>query len=249
MNKSLSITIIVIGSLVLAAILIGAGMFIATGHMGSILHMGENQGYPSNGYGMMTNGNGMMGGYAPGLNTSVQPLTIDQAKSAVSSYLARLNNPDLEIKEILVFSNNAYARIMEKSTGIGAMELLVNPVNLTVFPEYGPNMMWNTKYSAMFSASGGMMVGFGMMGGGVYSSNPSATMTVSPTQAVAVAQQYLDTQFPGEKADTNPDAFYGYYTIDILKDGKIAGMLSVNGFSGQIFLHTWHGTFIDSWEM
>jgi hypothetical protein len=25
-------------------------------------------------------------------------------------------------------------------------------------------------------------------------------------------------------------------------------MLSVNGFSGQVFLHTWHGTFITSWE-
>ena len=39
--------------------------------------------------------------------------------------------------------------------------------------------------------------------------------------------------------------FYGYYTLDFSKDGKIVGMLSVNGYSGQIFLHTWHGTFIE----
>ena len=32
------------------------------------------------------------------------------------------------------------------------------------------------------------------------------------------------------------------------KDGKIIGMLSVNGYNGQIFLHTWHGTFIQEVE-
>ena len=57
----------------------------------------------------------------------------------------------------MIFDNNAYARITEKSTGIGAMELLVDPASLVVFPEYGPNMMWNLKY--------GMMSGAGMMGG------------------------------------------------------------------------------------
>ena len=42
--------------------------------------------------------------------------------------------------------------------------------------------------------------------------------------------------------------FYGYYTLDFEKDGRIAGMLSVNGYSGQVFLHTWHGTFIEEAE-
>jgi hypothetical protein len=36
------------------------------------------------------------------------------------------------------------------------------------------------------------------------------------------------------------------YTIEILRDGRIAGMLSVNGFSSQIFPHTWQGNFIDA---
>jgi len=38
------------------------------------------------------------------------------------------------------------------------------------------------------------------------------------------------------------------YTLDFEKDGKVAGMLSVNGYSGQVFLHTWHGTFIEESE-
>jgi hypothetical protein len=76
----------------------------------------------------------------------------------------------------------------------------------------------------------------------------SATMTVTADQAAKIAQQYLDKQFPGYQAATDPDPFYGYYTIDIMKDGKPTGMLSVNGFSGQVFLHTWHGTFIEKSE-
>jgi len=149
----------------------------------------------------------------------------------------------------MIFDNGAYARITEKSTGIGAMELLVDPSNLSVFPEYGPNMMWNQKYGLM-SGVGGMMGRVnGMMGGNNNTAGSnSATMTVTSDQAVKIAQQYLDQQFPGYQADTNPDQFYGYFTIDILKDGKPTGMLSVNGSSGQVFLHTWHGTFIEMWE-
>jgi hypothetical protein len=29
----------------------------------------------------------------------------------------------------------------------------------------------------------------------------------------------------------------------------MAGMLSVNGYSGQVFLHTWHGAFIEESEI
>ncbi|KPL90878.1 hypothetical protein ADN01_01770 [Levilinea saccharolytica] len=195
----------------------------------------------------------MMGGYNPtgtfpnNNNTNVKPLTVDKAKQAVEDYLQNLNNSDLELKEIMIFNNNAYARIVEKSTGIGAMELLVDPTTLSVFPEYGPNMMWNQKYGHM--GGYGMMGGAGMMGGYYYNSSASSSqMTVTSEQALQLAQQYLDQQYPGYKTATDADPFYGYYTIDIMKDNQPAGMLSVNGYSGQIFLHTWHGTFIEMWE-
>ncbi|NIP27727.1 MAG: hypothetical protein GWO38_28915, partial [Phycisphaerae bacterium] len=48
---------------------------------------------------------------------------------------------------------------MDNDTGSGAFEVLVDPVTRNVFPEPGPNMMWNTEYGMM---SGGNM---GMMGG------------------------------------------------------------------------------------
>jgi hypothetical protein len=61
------------------------------------------------------------------------------------------------------------------------------------------------------------------------------------------AQKYLDANLPGATAE-HPMQFHGYYTLDFEKDGKIIGMVSVNGYSGQVFLHTWHGTFIEEVE-
>lgn len=73
-------------------------------------------------------------------------------------------------------------------------------------------------------------------------------MTVTPEQAVEYAQQYLDISYKGATAATDPMQFYGYYTLDFEKDGQIIGMLSVNGYNGQTFLHTWHGAFIEETE-
>jgi hypothetical protein len=276
MNKSFGFALVVIAGIVLSVLIFGAGLVVGRANFGStnfgpFTMMGRNftnQSYSmmgnsqnmmnnnwmmGNGYNMMGS-NGMMGGYSNGSAANTTPLTIDQAKQAVESYLKGLNSSDLEIKEIMIFDNNAYARITEKSTGIGAMELLVDPSSLYVFPEYGPNMMWNLKYghmsgNGMMGGTGGMMGGRGMMGGyNTNSGSVSATMTVTPEQALQSAQQYLDQQYPGYKTAEDADPFYGYYTIDILKEDKPTGMLSVNGFNGQVFLHTWHGTFIEMYE-
>ncbi len=205
----------------------------------------DGYGMMDNGYGMMGNGYGMMGN-SPGMmnenwqenNPNVKPLTIDQTKQAVDAFLSNLNDPNLEVGEIMIFNNNSYALIIEKDTGIGAMELLVDPATLSVFPEYGPNMMWNLKYGAM--NNGGMM-------GNRYNqrNDPQESMTISSQQASEIAQRYLDEQLPGYQVAEDVTPFYGYYTMDILKDGSPTGMLSVNGFNGQVFLHTWHGTFVE----
>jgi hypothetical protein len=144
--------------------------------------------------------------------------------------------------------------VTEKSTGLGAFELLVDPVSRIAYPEHGPNIMWNLKYGGlnhqnMMGGRSSMMGGsYGMMGGNGWSSsipsNVSADMTVSPEKAIQAAQAYLDANLAGTKAATDPVQFYGYYTLDFERNGVVAGMLSVNGFSGQVFLHTWHGTFI-----
>jgi hypothetical protein len=206
-----------------------------------------------------THGPNMRNGYGYN-NTNLPTLTIDQTKTAAEKYLAKLNNSDLKIAEVMIFDNNAYIVVKETSTGNGAFELLADSASQIAYPEHGPNMMWNLKYSGqnhqyMLGGNGGMMGGNnGMMSGNgnmmsgwdnTIPANVSATMTVTPKQAITYAQKYLDANISGTTAATDPIQFYGYYTLDFEKDGKIAGMLSVNGYSGQIFLHTWHGTFIE----
>jgi hypothetical protein len=116
------------------------------------------------------------------------------------------------------------------------------------------NMMFgwsnnNTYGSGMMSGNGGMLNMIGNYNGdNTTPANVSAEMTVRPEQAIKYAQKYLDKNISGAVAATNPIQFYGYYTLDYEKDGKVAGMLSVNGYSGQVFLHPWHGTFIEEAE-
>lgn len=286
MNKPLSTILTVLAVLVLAGAIFFAGSVYARANsFGPSMMYGWNNGnaYGPNmmngrgpsmmgGYdnntniygpgGMMGNGGNMMNSYGYN-NANVTPLTIDQTKAAAEKYLANLNNSDFEIAEIMVFDNNSYVVVKETGTGIGAFELLVDPASQVAYPEHGPNMMWNLKYSRlnheyMMGGNGyGMMGNGGMMGYGntmmqgwdnTSTADVSAAMTVTPEQAVEYAQKYLDASISGAVAATDPVQFYGYYTLDFEKDGKVAGMLSVNGYSGQVFLHTWHGTFIEETE-
>lgn len=158
---------------------------------------------------------------------------MDLVEERLTEFLA--GSDDLEVSEIMIFDNHAYAEIVERETGIGAMEVLVDPISLRVRSEPGPNMMWNLKY--------GSMHGSGMMGNSRLVDDP-AEMPVSPEQAVRYAQDFLDQHQTGLEAEGYADEFYGYYTIHTERDGMVVGMLSVNGFTGQVFLHTWHGTFL-----
>ena len=233
----------------------GAGR-IGPGMMGS-----EFQGYGHFGPGMMSGmmgpgmmSGGIMGNYQAEPMQEVEPLSVEEAERFVSAYLKAFGDEDLELGEIMIFDNHAYAQIIEASTGRGAMEVLVDPVTGAVYPEHGPNMMWNLKYSPM--AAGGMMgvmrapngagQGFGMGGMMGFSSNEiSEEMAISEEEAVEIAQDYLDAYSAESEAAEHADPFYGYYTIHIERDGETVGMLSVNGFSRAVWLHSWHGELIE----
>ncbi len=186
----------------------------------------------------------MMGSFGGSYGSTI---SINQAQQSVQSFLDRTGNSDLKIDELLEFQDNFYVLIKEASTGVGAFELLVNKANGVLSPEPGPNMMWNTKYS--------MMGGSGMMGGGMMDGwgsfrvgNSGGAITVSSDQATQIAQSWLDGNIKGDSAGTS-DAFYGYYTFHFLKNGKIDGMLSVNGYGGQVWYHTWHGAFMQARDL
>ena len=237
--------------LAIAAILVvlGAGYALARptsdGFWNSMMGYGNGMmsgGTMGPGTGMM--GSGMMGpgtnggasgyriyaGYdGKGLEANATPITIEKARGYVEQYLASTANSDLVITEIIEFDNNFYAGVKEKSTGVHAFELLVNKYTGAVFPEMGPNMMWNTKYGHM-------------------NWNTQVQTTVTEKQAVEYAQKFLDGELPGTKV-AEADAFHGYYTLEVLKDGKIYGMLSVNGNTGAVWYHNWHGNFVEILEV
>lgn len=188
--------------------------------------------------GMM--GPGMMGGGPWGFgnmmgfyNPDVEPLTLEEAQEILENYLASLGKPNLAVREIMVFDNHVYAQIVEKDTGMGAWEVLIDPVTRTVTFEHGPTMMWNLKYSPMA----------GWMMGWAAPQDQLPEVQVSPEEAVEIAQAYLDRALPGTIAE-EPVPFYGYYTLHILKDGQVIGMLSVNAYTGAVFPHFWHGRFL-----
>jgi hypothetical protein len=199
----------------------------------------ENPMWSGMGYGMMGN-NGMMGGgyftrTGAEINGGEINFTPETVHEQLEAYLEEAGEDDLEVGEIMIFDNHAYAQIIESATGVGAKEVLVDPGTLAIAPEPGPNMMWNQKYSSMHG--GGMM-------GTINNGGEGEAMQISSEEAVQIAQEYLDRSSTALDADGHADPFYGYYTIHTLRDGEVIGMLSVHGYSGQVFPHTWHGELI-----
>jgi hypothetical protein len=195
---------------------------------------GGTPGYgPGYGPGMMGGGYGpgmMGGGYGDGLrgmmegwgqvNPNQPTISLGQAQQDVQAYVNQIGNPDLALSEVMEFQNNFYAIVKEKSTGIGAFEVLIDKgTGATSFEPQ--SVMGNTKYGGMGQSS--------WMGRGTGYTTATGPMTVSADQARQLGQGWLDQYQPGSTTEATPDTFYGYYTMHTLKNGQITGMLSVNG--------------------
>ena len=175
----------------------------------------------------------MMGGPVA---ANARPIGIERAADSARAYIAGFGDPNLELAEVMEFAANYYAQAIERDTEVHAFEILIDKYSGTAFPEMGPNMVWNTRYGMM----GGMMGWRGPAGA-------SADMPIGPERARDLAMEYLLAQ--GLQMDVHePDRFYGYYTLHTLRDGEIEGMLSVNGFTGEVWYHAWHGPFVREME-
>ncbi len=186
---------------------------------------------PGSGSGMRGAGPGMMGGYGPGgtwmtggrfgLTGDGRPVTtMAAAKARAQAFAGQIGG--LHAGEVMQFSNGYYSELLT-ADGAGATEVLIDPGTGAVSLEYGPAMMWNTRY--------GMRP------------TESTTATVSSDQAVHAAQAWLVDQGDGLTA-AEPMAFPGYYTLHTLKGGRLVGMMSVNAVTGAVWYHTWHGGFV-----
>ncbi len=206
------------------------GGMMGGGMMGGMMNGNAN---PMGSFGP---GTGMMGAWTPpaDLAAGAKPLTLDNATAVAKAYIAAWNSKSkLELGEIMQFSNHFYGEAIETETRRGAFEFLIDPATGTVYAEPGPNMMWNLRYGTMGTTMGVSAP-----------AQDGDKMSITPDKAVETAQAYLDKTLPGAKVEDKPLAFYGFYTSDITRDGKIIGMLSVNGYTGQVWLHQWHGAFV-----
>ena len=212
-------------------------MMGGTGSMGNMMAGGMMTGGMMNAAGSFGPGKGMMGAWTPPATLAPitgKTLTLDQATAIASAYVTAWNSKTtLKLGDVMQFSNHFYSEAIETDTSRGAFEFLIDPTTGAVYAEPGPNMMWNLRYGAMASAMGISQA-----------ANDGDKMTITQDQAVKNAQDYLDKALVGSKVEAKPLAFYGFYTLDILRDGKVTGMLSVNGFTGQVWLHQWHGDFV-----
>jgi hypothetical protein len=162
---------------------------------------------------------------------SGERIPIEEAAQTAEAYAAKQGS-EFRVAEVMEFERNFYAVIVEKETGRGAFEVLIDPFSGIVTPEPGPNMMWNGKY-----------------GGFMHRTGQTGENKLSIGEARAAAQKYLDQAEPGATVSADGFSFYGYYTFDYSSDGKTAGMLSVHGSTGDVWPHTWHGAFVAEKEM
>jgi len=121
------------------------------------------------------------------------------------------------------FDNGFYVELKD-SAGRAASEVIVDPATGSVSTEPGPAMMWNTRFGMMRTGAGG-------------------AGSVDSAKAREIATSWLAANRAGTTV-RSIDAYPGYFTLDLQRNGTVVGMMSVNAVTGAVWYHTWHGTFI-----
>lgn len=161
-----------------------------------------------------------------------KPLTLDGAVERVQAAIKERGYQDeLVVDDVLQYSWSFYVLVKEKSTGKGAVELLVDPRTGVVTFEGGPGMMWNTKY-----------------GRTRWSSAPAAAV-ISADEAKKAASDWLAQNGDTVKWDMQVKELYGYYTIRLVRDGRVEGILSVNASTRAVWYHRSYGPFVAAKRM
>jgi hypothetical protein len=199
-----------------------------SGQMGPGMMYNQSGNY-SYGYGMMGNmmmGNMMMGNMMALYYPESKPITQDVALKNMESF-ARQYGSNIEVEDFMAFSSNYYAVMKDTANGQDIAEILVDRYSGSTYPEPGPNMMWNTRYGAGRVQAGSS--GYDLAG------------------AKKLAEDFLTGYLPGAQIQESHE-MPGYYTFDFGRN-ETESMLSLNAYSGQIWVHTWHGSYIGGMNM
>lgn len=239
-NRNIIIGLLVLVIILLLAVLVFRPMMYSStsdtdgyqpGHMG-----------PGMGPGMMNNsdynyspGSGMMGGmmtsnmmgnmmaiYYP----ESEPITQDEALRSMQNFSQQYGS-NVEVEDFMAFSGNYYAVLKDTNSSQDIAEIIVDRYSGSTYPEPGPNMMWNTLYGAGRTGTNGTEYDL--------------------TEAENLAKDFLGGYLP-EAQIMESKQMPGYYTFDFGRQ-EIEGMLSVNAYNGQIWVHTWHGQYLGEMNM
>ncbi len=223
---------IIIGLLVLAVIILLAFLAFRPMMYSSSYNSG---GYQSGqmGPGMMNNpgynysyGSGMMGNMMAGNMMALyypesRPIPQDEAIRNMQLF-AHQYGPNIEVEDFMTFSSNYYGVVKDANSSQEIAEVLVDRYSGSAYPEPGPNMIWNTQYGAGRAQAEGV--------------------TYDLAGSKKLAEEFLTGYLP-EAQIMESHEMPGYYTFDFGRK-DIEGMLSVNAYSGQIWVHTWHGSYL-----
>ncbi len=182
---------------------------------------------------MLGGGAGYVFDYAS--SSSYEVATTEELVQPIQRYLDQLGNPDLAVARLREFQWAYQAEIVERSTGRHAFGLMMGKGSFQFSPKAGPNIFWNTQYGSLIAEVGG---GYGMLGR-LLSQDSSKEMSVSETQARAIAQKALQETNVELALDQDLEAFYGFYEFHVLEKGELVGELDVNGYSGQVWYKDW----------
>jgi hypothetical protein len=210
--------IIIVAVVVLASIVIA--VIVATQSPNSSVMFASGP-YSGNTVGPDMMGSEMMGGM--GMNSlyraDSQPISETNARNQALAYANRYY-PGASIGDFMEFSLNYYVELKD-TLNMSITAILVDRYTGAVSPEPGPNMMWDTGNRGQSSTAS---VAYDLAGG------------------KSQAEKFLAGYLP-EATIQDSTSFPGYYTFDFGR-GKIEGMLSVNSYTGEIWVHTWHGQYI-----
>ena len=177
-------------------------------------------------------------------------VTIDDAIDIAGRFMDAVGNSSLALDEVEEWDFNYYVVVKEVAPSqYKAFQLIIDKWTGSVMPEPGPSMMWNLKYGRMMNTMTDGMPGH-MNRRDRKITEP--TFAVTPEAATSAANQFLRERFRSSLVvDGGPDVFFGYYNFDVndAATGAKYGMLSVNGSTGQVWYHTWHGNFVQGKEL
>jgi len=119
---------------------------------------------------------------------------------------------------VLAFGDSYYTVLLDRSSN-AVGEVLLDRYTGSVYPEPGPNMMWNTNWGA---------------GGGT-----TAPAVYDLSAAQELATSFLASYLPGATV-LEGRAMPGYASYEVGR-GNIEAILSVDLASGHVWVHTWLG--------